>query len=296
MRHFLKREYVTGAFILVVLLFLFFGGFDIARGVFGIIYLDEEDMMTLLYGGASLIALIWYRISKANYNRLTNTILDTYDPDEKLRLIDHAIKKTCHDPLRKTEKARELACAAKVGFLNLAANAYISKEDYDSALNRLAEARTLFAYLGEDQAVSNTLGVDEQCILTESVCLSRLGRVVEAERLVTPFMNRLGVMDDLSVALIMTARFEQAVSVNDVQTARMVVTYINPIYARLEKEYGQDIRTDYFLMDGTANLLEGFYEEGVQKLNYVINNTSNYSELQRARKLLSYSYSVSAAS
>ena len=292
----MKKSDIIGAIVLVVLLILFFGGFDIIRGVLGVALPGDDDMLFLLEGGLFLVGLIWYIISRTNTQRLLNNILKAYDPDEKIRLIDNAMKKTCPDPLKKTGKDRELACAARVGFLDMAANAYISKEDYVSALNRLAEAHTLFEYLGADQAVSNTIGVHEQCLLTESVCLSRLGRVNEAEMLVAPFMNRLGVLDDLSVSLIMTARFEQAVSVNDAQTARKVVDYIPPIYERLEKKYGPDIRTDYFLMDGIANLLEGLYEEGVRKLTYVINNTSNYGDSQRAKKMLNYSYYETVAS
>ena len=291
----MKKSDVIGAIILVVLLILFFGGFDIIRGVYGIALPDDNDMLILLNGGVFLIGLVWYIINRGINKRLAERIHNTHDPDEKIRLIDDAIKKNCSAPLEKTGKAREQACVAKVTFLGMAADAYISKEDFSSALSRLTEARALFQYLGSEQANSNTLSVSEQCILTESVCLSRLGRVGEAEWLITPFMNRLGEIDDPGAALIMTARFEQAISVNDVQTARKVVDYIHPIYERLEKNYGPEIRSDYFLMDGIVNLMEGLYDEGVQKLTYVINNTSDYGRLHRARKLLNYSYYEAAS-
>jgi len=282
---------VFGLIIGVFLVFLFIYGIPIVGRIFEINLPDEGFLEELLYTvlrGCFVIGVICYTIHLGINKHLLNTIDKTDDPDQKIRLIDKAIKRKCPNPLAKTGKSREITCATKIGFLLKSANAYISKEDYRSALNRLTEARTMFEYLGEDQVVSYGLGIHEQCILAESVCLSHLGLYDEAAKLLAPFMNRLETMDDVGVSLAMLARFEYAICVNDSQTARKVIIYIQPIFKRLEKKFGSDIKSDYFLMDGIVNMLEGMYEEGTRKLQYVINNTKNYGNLRRAKKLMNY--------
>ena len=95
-------------------------------------------------------------------------------------------------------------------------------------------------------------------------------------------MNQLETMDDFGVGLAMYARFKYAACINDAHTARRVVAYIQPIFERLEKKHGPEIKSGFLLMDGIVNMLEGMYEEGLRKLSYVVNNTKNYGNLPDA--------------
>ena len=290
-----KSKPVHKAISIIIGYFLFYIGFSVLRKaeeLFGISIPDEVSILAFIYtvfGGILAVVALKCVYGIVTGNHIITTLNKTNDPDEKIRLIDRAIKRKWPNPLKKTGEMREIACEAKVGFLYQAAYVYISKEDYPSALNRITEARTMFEYLSKDRTLP-TIGLryDEMCVLAESICMSNMGDYDYAERLFAPFMYRLEKMEDIGVILAMCACFEYAVCINDAQTARKVVTYIQPVLERLEKKFGSEARSDFLLMDGITDMMEGMNEEGTRKLTYVINNTKDYGNLRRAKKILNY--------
>jgi hypothetical protein len=214
-------------------------------------------------------------------------IRSTQDPDEKISKIDKFIKK--HTSFKKNPSEMDQHIAAlKISLLNMAACAYMTKDDYKNAMARLSEAKTLFTIMGGLKIKGPMLGCRERCLLTECVCMAYMGKINEAAKQMSDIVARLDAMGEMAVAETSIARAELAICAKDPAGARKAVNQALPIMEKHADKYkNKDIFYEGMLLDGIVDGLEGNLDSAKRKLRDAADNLINYGDKRRAQKELS---------
>jgi hypothetical protein len=126
------------------------------------------DIVTIVLAGVAWLCLfIHSRMQKSSID----AIQSIQDPDEKISKIDKFIEKNAS--LKKNlPEMKQHTAALKISLLTMAALAYMTKDDYKSAMARLSEAKALFAVMGGLKIKGPMMDCRERCLLTECVCMA----------------------------------------------------------------------------------------------------------------------------
>jgi hypothetical protein len=272
-------------FVLFLLVIALYAAMTIVSKKLGWNFSDYRliDIATIIAAGIVFLCVFIHWLTQ----RLSFGVIEsTQDPDEKISKIDKFIKKNASFKKDFSEMKQHTA-SLKISLLTMAAQAYMTKDDYKSAMARLDEAKTLFSVMGDLKIKGPMMDCRDRCLLTECVCMAYVGKIDEAERQMSVIMTRLDTTSEMAVAETSIARAELAICAKDAAGARKAVNQALPIMKMLADKYRKkDIFYEGMLMDGIVDGLEGNLDSAKRKLREAADNLTNYGDKRRAKKEL----------